>query len=267
MAYKRKFNKKRKYAKKRTFKKRRTGGVKAIVRREISRNNENKSFQVYIQAHDIRTANSTSPAFTDSIFPVSPSAGALTVFQGITAGTRIGNQIKIKSCVFKGIIFPKPWNAVTNPTPRPLEIKLWIFYDKTNPTAVPDPRNNFFQLGGATVAMQGVLVDNMSPVNTDTYRVLATKSWKVGYGAYEGTGINANQQAYVNNDFKLNQKFSINLTKHLIQTVKYNDNNSVPTTRGLFAMFQASNADGTVIAPGYNTATMSFTLDLKYEDA
>jgi len=197
---------------------------------------------------------------------LSPTTGFLQIDQGVGAGQRIGNVIRIKKCMFTFILFPNPYNAVTNPGAIPLEVRMWIFSDKQIPQT-PVVGNEFIQLGGSSTALTGTLVDMTSPVNKDRYQLFRTKVFKLGHSIYNGTGNNPNEQYNSSNDFKMNVKYSINVTKYMIKTVKFNDTNSQPNSRQLCAMFEPVYANNNVVGAISVPSSITYTLDLSYEDA
>lgn len=274
--YRRKVYSRKSYAsKKRTYKrksyapKRKVTPLKKMIRREIARNIENKTTQSYNYNFPIRPA--TSASFQNNVFELGPAGSGMTIAQGTGQGQRIGNTIKTKKLTWKGTIVALPWDTSTNPNPRPQQVKLFVFYDKTDPTAVPQPATNFFQDGNSSKGFQDDLADLWSPINTDRYRVLTTRTFKLGYSQYAGTANTpANQgaqQAFSNNDFKLNCNFSVDLTKYYPQIVKFNDNNNIPTTRGLYALWITCAADGTVWTSTWITCAAQWVQTYEFEDA
>lgn len=267
----------RKRVTKRTYKRRASRGVKRptikrMIRREISRNNENKSRQLYISNFIPASSGSAPAVFNGSnVLPIGVDVGGITIEQGTGAGQRIGNRVKTKSLMFKGTWVPLPRDAITNAVPTPVQLKMWIFYDKSRPTDTPQPFTDFFQLGNATQGFQNNLVDLWAPVNTDKYRVLATRQFKLGTADYitPGTGnaYQNNNQLFRNNDFKMNCNFSWNLTKHMVKAVKFNDNSTIPMSRGIYLMVAFCAADGTFIGDDDFPVRMQYALDYHYEDA
>ena len=86
-----------------------------------------------------------------------------------------------------------------------------------------------------------------SPINNDRYKVVATRQYKLGYAENAGSGPTPNAQYFANNDFKLNANFSIDLTKHYIKQIKFNDGSTAPTTRGLFMIMSYAPANGSLL--------------------
>jgi len=260
--YKKKTYKRKSYASKKR------SPLKKMIRREIARNVENKTSQYY--QYDVRLYPAGNVSFpTDNIFPVGVDPTSLVIPPGTAQGNRIGNTIKTKKLVFRGTIVPRAYDSTFNPAPQPVQLKMYIFYDKTTPTAVPNPQaaNDFFQNGNSSKGFQNDLVDMWSPVNTDRYRILATKTFKIGFAANDGSGSSVINGFFANNDFKYNANFSFDLTKHYPQMVKFNDGSTVPTTRGLFCMCQYVAASGQAIPTTWYMLALQYMLDFQYEDA
>lgn len=263
----------RKYAKKRTYKKRtykkRAMPIKRMIRREIARNVENKTQQNFVLQQDILPSSAATAAFDDLITPLQPDAVGLIISQGTGQGQRIGNRIKIKKLTFKGVIHPTQYNATTNATPAPVMIKMWIFYNKENPTLTPTVKadGDFLQFGNGISGLQNDLMDMFAPVNQDKYRVLTSRIFKLGYASYTGTGALPQQGNLSNNDFNLNCPFSFDLTKHVPKIYEFRDTATNPTTRGLYMMAQAVYANGSQMASATIPAQMSYVQNIEYEDA
>lgn len=239
--------------------------VKKMIKREIARDVETKQFNQYDLGTNIYPINHAS--FVDSITPVAPSSEGVIIFQGTGQGDRIGNKIKIKKVVLKGTMHPLPYNATTNAAVVPVQVKFWFFYDRENPTSVPNPTSDFFQFGNTVSSMQNDLVDLWAPINKDKYTVLMTRTFKLGFAQFTTTGTVVSNSGTPNNDFKMNANFSFDLTKYMPTHYTYRDNNSNPTTRGLYWMAQAISATGTQFSATTVPAQMSWTHTVEYEDA
>lgn len=238
------------------------------VKKVMMRNVETKTFSVFRPINFLYN-NSNATNWQNSIRPLSPFAGTgnIEIFNGIQQGQRIGNKITITRAVFRGSLNPLIYNNVSNTLPQPKIVKMFIFYDKANNTFESVPDSTFLQLGNGTAPLQGTTIDMMAKVNSDRWRVLTTRTFKLGYADYSGTGVPNGSQGFSNNDFKLNHRFSIDITKYLIKNVKFNDTDTSPTTRGLFMICQVVNADGSALASTQVTADMKYILDYEYKDA
>lgn len=254
--------------KKRSYRRRyKAGSLKRMVKKLIAANVENKTDQFFSQNSNIYVA--TSGSFVSSIIPVSPYTGFLELVQGVGQGDRIGNSIKIKNLTMKGTISPTEYNATTNIIPQPIQVILWFFYKREQPTVVPTNMAAFFQDGNAARNFNNDLTDVWSTVNNDLYRLLTKRVFKIGYQDYQTStaGIQANSMSFANNDFKLNKNFKINLTKYAIKHVRYSDTNGFPRSRGLFCLPQVVAASGGSLPSSQILARMSYQLDISYEDA
>lgn len=275
MAFSRKFSARRKTYKKRTYKrksyapKRKMTSIKKVIRREIARNVENKTQQYYNFQRNLEVPSTGAVFSTSNIFPVGVDPSSLVISQGAGQGQRVGNKIKTKKLMFKGTFNPLPYDSIRNAQPQPVQVKMWIFYDKNDVTAVPNPlgAGDFFQDGSGSRSFAGDLVDLWSPVNTDRYRILATKTFKLGYATYNGQGALPDLGNVSNNDFNLNCNFSFDLTKHYPQMVTFVDTSATPSTRGLFCMVEYCFSQGGLTGSGTRAVNMQYMIDYKYEDA
>lgn len=240
--------------------------LKKIIQKEIAKTAESKMVQYYNYSRDLVTPVDSGTFVTNNIFPVGVDPSSITIPQGVGQGNRLGNAVTTRKLMFKGTFCPKAYDINFNALPIPVQLKMWIFYDKRTPIDVPSPMSNFFQLGNATKGFQSDLVDMWSPVNRDIYTVLATRNFKLGCANNSGTGGLAAYQYFSNNDFSLNCNFSIDLTKHYIKTLKFNDASSVPTTRGLFCMVTYAAASGGLFPLGTTAVNLQYMLSYEFDD-
>jgi len=241
--------------------------IKKICNQVISSNLENKVSQFYEDLQVIYPVSNTG-GFANSVIPLTPYASYCQIQQGVGQTARIGNRIKIKSIRFKGIVFPLPYDATTNAIPKPVQVIMWIFHARETPTEITAPNNTFLDLNNGAQALSGTLYDSIAEVNTDKWVLHKRKVFKVGFADFDTTtGGSTGYGYFANNDYKFSSKFSVDITKYCVKHVKFNDNNSTPTTRGVFCVFQAVNATGTAISSAYEPAAVAYTISTKYEDA
>lgn len=255
--------------KKRSYRRRgvSASAVKAIVKKAISRNVENKTVQYFSSGTNIR--NSAATDYFSTIIPCTPYGSVLDIPQGTGQGNRIGNRIKIKNLVFKGVIYPNQYQATNNTIPQPVQVVLWFFYRRSQPSIIPSDLFGFFQEGNVTRNFQNDLTDVNGTVNNDSYRLLTKRVFKIGYADYETStaGLQPASMSFANNDFKLNRTFKINLTKYAIKMPKFTDSSQTPTSRGIFCIPQVIAASGGKLPGTQLLANMSYELSLSYEDA
>lgn len=273
MAFKKYSRKGSRKGKKRTYKRKsyakKVTPMKKMIRREIARNVENKTVQMFDFSRQLR--NQLDSEFdAKNVIALGPDPSSILISQGTGQGGRIGNRIRTKKLMFSGVLNPNPYDQFYNAYPQPTHVKMFFFYDKTDPNALPQPAtaNDFFQNGNSARGFQGDVSDCVMPVNADRYRVLTTRRFKLGCAQYSGSGANANLGNFANNDFKLNCEFKIDLTKYYPKDVRFPDNSSLPTTRGLYCMIVFGTADGLVHGGDYSRAvTIQYVQDYHYEDA
>lgn len=249
-------------------KRRASVAMRRLIQSEIAREIENKDTQSYnLQKTLVSVA---SPTFQDNIIQVGPNNNAtepLLIAQGVGVNSRIGNKIKTKYMMLKGTLTPLPYDGTTNAQPQPVQVRLVLFYDKQNPSGEPQPSTNFFQYAGANQGFLNDLTDLWRPVNKDRYRILASRSFKLGYAENTALGALNTYANMANNDFKMNQNFRVNLTKMYPKIVKFDENNGDPTTRSLWMMFYYVSATGGAIPANQALVNVQWMVDYKYEDA
>lgn len=240
--------------------------IKKMIKKEIARTVENKTLQAYNVGQPIRSVIHAS--FPSQIIQVSPGSALLPVSQGVGQGNRIGNTINLKKLWIKGTMVPQGYSASVATVPYPAQITIYVFSDKlSEPNAILPTPTDFFQAGNGTRGFANDLVDCWADVNHDRYQVFYKKTFKLGFANYNGTAALPDPQFFSNNDFKLNQNFSINLLPGAIKKVKYNDASTDPNCRSLYLMWVPSRADGGGYSSSETAAGVQWTLDMVYEDA
>ncbi|ALE29815.1 putative capsid protein [Lake Sarah-associated circular virus-50] len=190
--------------------------------------------------------------------PVAPTIVELaqsligTIGQGPGEYERLGNDIRVKSCIMRGTLYN------TNATQRPFYIKMFLLKNKLVPAA--DTFNNLFE--GTTGNPTNQLSDLTRRVNTDEYTYIASRTFKLGPST---------ATTNPNNDFKMSQFWRIDLTKHM-KIVKYpiDGNGTVSQPASLFLVFVGAYADNTAITFGAYTGpavSVSYEMTLDFTDA
>lgn len=240
--------------------------VAKTVRKVLQQQAEKKMAEFTQEEKLLYAYNASAGAWAASIMPVTPYGGSLSIAQGTGDSARVGNRIRISKLRFKGMIVPLPYNATTNAGPEPQYVKMWLFYDKENPTTIPSPGSDFLQLNGTSGALTGTVSDVFSRVNTDRWVVKHEQVFKLGYAAYGGTGTSASYQAFANNDFSLACEFDIDILPMIPKHYIYDDNTTSPETRGLFCAFEVVNLNGNTNAAASVKAQVHFQQLLEYTD-
>lgn len=197
-------------------------------------------------------------SYGSNIFYMTPSPasvpfGGCNIGIGSQDGQREGNKVQIKKAMFNIALSTLPYNGTVNPTPQPQVVRLYFFKTKVNQTTAPavgdlcGATGNFFQDGTGSTGFIGSLADINMHMNTDRYTYLGSRTCKLGYQQYGGSGGNMGAQWFGNNDYKMNYVRRINITKMIPKTLSFDDTGA-GTTPQVYALFQVVNSDGTTAA-------------------
>lgn len=234
--------------------------VKATVRGMAE-----KKFVRYLQTLNFGAYN-TSSWVGNGLQPLTPFNTFVDIAQGDGENQRDGNSIRTHRLMYRGYVYALPYNATSNPTPRPQEVMMVIFSTRENNTTLTTSLPQFINNGGSSIQPQGTLVDNIQEFNTDRYTIYYKKVFKVGYADYAGTGASAAAQNYANNDFKILNRFSIDCTKWCPKNLKFNDTDNTPTTRILYVAWLPVNYDGTAQASALITTQVTASWVYQFVD-
>lgn len=201
-------------------------------------------------------------------------AALMNITQGTGQANRSGNMIQPNYCKLDMMFFPKPYNETTNIDPVPCEVIIWIVKPKITlqGKSVADvysdvTTNGLFQFGNSDVPMTGEMDDTMLRINEDQYQLLYKRRVKVG-NQFVNQGIGA-ADGYSNNDFKMNQRVKINLTKYMPKRLKWDDTGTSATSRPIYVLIERVRADNLPVTNATSFSdTIGFTgvLTLKYKD-
>lgn len=242
--------KSRKIYKKRVYKRSSTT-LKALVKKEISRNIENKSVSTDPVAYTFNAVNTTCSPAVSLTFP------ALSISQGTGDGTRIGNKINIKRAVINMNFTCSTQNASDT---GPFYVMFYIGRLKQDPAATPAAADLLKLLndGSGSTGLTNSTLTMLRNINRDYFTISATRKFKLGMAS----SLSA-VTTYPNNDFPLNRQFKISL-KSLLGPLTFDDNN---TTRNKFLYLWAHviqvNSTATTSAP----VVLEYYVDINYEDA
>lgn len=242
-----------------------------MVQQVVSRNVENKSRQAFREAMPCIYPQPGGNYIEYGLVPISPydATGTIvdstiSILQGTGQGQRVGNVIKTKYAVVKGVLRP---TTNLDDSPKPLEVVMYIFKMKDqssgNTLAYANDvvANNFYQRNNTHNGVTGSLVDIVSAINTDMVQLYYKRVFKVGTSTGDTTGGNPN------NDFAYNRKFSINITKYLPKIIRYNDNTDTPSINPLYMLLLPYRADGSIRAENEGGCFCDYQINYVYEDA
>lgn len=262
---------------KRVARKRTSKGLAKTVKKIMSQHLENKMRQNGGIASICPTSGVSFQ--TNDIIPLTPyyEAGLsvaqnLDITQGTGVSNRIGNSIKTKSGYLRAVLYPAPYSATLNPTPRPVIVTQWIFKLKSGITdstgsVLSVLLNQWFKDQNSTVGLFNSLSDTVLKINPDYINLLSRRTYKLGYSSDAGTGANATNQNYANNDYKHNHIIKMSTTRYLRKNIRYTDNNAQPLTGTTWMCFTVAYADGSAMPATHVPAYINWEHDYQFEDA
>jgi len=226
---------------------------------KIARYNASDSLRYYADA------NWSTP----NVFPVTPNALYLNIAQGSGQNNRVGNVIRPVKVSLKGVLRPLEYNATTNPGPCPHKVVLYLLQDKTNPDPLPTTLPEFYQAGATDIVPSGSIADEQYLENTDRWKIMMKKEWKLGFAASVGTGGSAGYQQFTNNDYHLSVTYDIDITKCVSTKFTYDDATNTPTsTKGyVYAVWMIYRLDGTQGVSPQRPIDNNCSLYMTYKDA
>jgi hypothetical protein len=226
--------------------------IKSVVGRQAER----KAYFDYASNISITSASNSVPVFR-YLLP--------TIAQGTGFSGRIGSKVTVKRAVIRGHVNILPYNAITNPQPIPIYLKMWLVSCKTiNTSALSSTpiASDFFDVVNTAVSFQGNMLDMEFTLDGQTWTLYASRTFKLGAGYVSSVGPTSTGGYYDNSSMSL--PFSFNYGKHL-KTLDFNDASNTPTNRNMFLVFQTANADGSNAA-GYTNAEFHYNLRVDYVD-
>lgn len=183
---------------------------------------------------------------------------------GNTNGARIGERIKLTRFMLHGTVYNKSDVAL------PVYLKMWVISDRFNPTngntgniedacrsGLSQPSSSWFANGSSTSGMTGTLNDLNLDLDRNRWRLFKTKLFKIS---------TSNPTGYHNNDFKLSQRFSIDLLKYHPKIVRYMDAlSNTWFTRKVYIVFQPVTLDN-IQDPTRGLVNVSYAINVRYTD-
>lgn len=234
---------------------------KRYVKREIGRRIENKEYISYGANQSVKSAGSgVSPV----VFGLIPSMS-----NGTNDSTLIGNELKPKYGVLRGHVNLLPYNATTNPNPGPVYVKIWILKSlllqgQLNAPSTQLDFTSFFKINNSAVSFQGNMMDLELPVNQEYWRVLSTKTMRLGATSYSATGP-VSSGTYFDNSV-MSRRFVFNWGRYCRKILKYADNGGTCTNNNVYFVLQVVGADGQTTT-NYYPVEYHYVNHFKYEDA
>lgn len=255
---------------------RRKTGVKTAIRKQKTkvfnaRVKKAVSTMIETKAITVRSNNSIV-AFTGANWAACDSANVIqfdpVINQGTGLNQRSGNIITMKSCYMRYMI---TLNAASGIYPSiPQLVKVVFFYDRADVNSVPTPFNsqNFIDNNNASQGFAGNLTDVFYRYNEDRYRILGSRTHKLGFASATGLNSDNTQQFYANNDSHMFIIGKVDCSDWVIKKQKFNDNLGTAETRKLYCLVYTTPQNGATWPSGTpSPCVFRYEIDYKYTDA
>ena len=283
MGYSRFFGKKTKVVAvvkpKKTIQKKKGLGKKAvlaIVKTQLSKNIENKRTYTY------NTQNPVAQVQYLASYWLLVNNWHNLIFgmnQGVGEQQRLGNQIRLKRWVIKGMISPSIGGVQYDENAYLFYSQqgyLTLYFGKQKDgVAMTSSLTGLFDSGNGQVDPNGSQLQSMYPLNTDRYKIY----WKKRFKLSPSYGANATTRLSPNNDFDCVRTFGFDVCKYILKNavLKYNDTSTAPYNQtlhdlGFFATWTPAIGDmaspfpqGSALMPHFYRVNL--TSYAEYEDA
>lgn len=235
--------------------------VKSYVKRAIHRNIENKENIEYAANQTVLTGSSGGFYSINLINDLA---------QGSTNSTRVGNQIKVVKGLLSLSMNLLKYNATTNPNLAPMWVKIWIvrcLAQAEQDVSLPFG-NEFFKVNNDNIDFQGNTLDMHLPVNTDKFRVLTTRMFKLGSANVNQPNAAAGSVtvAHYADNSPFAKKININWGRYVRKQLKYTDTVANCMNDNCYMVIQVVPCDGTSNSEK-ESAEIHYVNTMCYEDA
>lgn len=162
-------------------------------------------------------------------------SGLFEISRGANVNQRIGNVIKLKRWVIKGIITPSALGYAFSENfflQQSFQGYITVYFGKKKDgTQVSAQLYNLLQNGNTAETPEGKFTQMFNADNKDVYKIYYKRRFKMS-PAYMG---NSSTNVSPNNDFSLTKTFGFDVCKYICKNHKlvYNDDNNVPQSNTL----------------------------------
>lgn len=186
---------------------------------------------------------------------------------GTNVASRIGNKITMTSVKFSYAMAANSFSV--SGIAAPCMVRIVFYYDRQEPTSLPSPYTNanFFDQGSGVSQFTGTYTDMVRKFNSDRYRICKVKTFKIGNANYGGTGASGASQFFSNNDFRLNVRGTVDLTKYVIRRQKFNDNLGTAQNRKLYGLVYVTPVNAASFSSTHRPVNMTYQTNYKFTDA
>lgn len=241
----------------------------------VSKNVENKCSSVYNYEAPIADTGGSYTSWNWFLVNNFMNIPSFQVAQGTGQNQRVGNSIKLKKWIIKGVI--SPYNSSYQVTEalsleRSFQGYVTIYFGRrTDSNEITADLGALFQAGNSSRAPMGRREDIMTAINKDVYKVYYKRRFKVG----AASGQNSSTNVMPNNDFDLCKTFGFDVCKHIMKngTIRFNDtsvyaNHQVLRDLSFWAIFTPAIGElGHSIVNPTSYYRLAFQTYFEYEDA
>lgn len=216
-------------------------GIKSYVKKAIHRQIENKQYMDKSANNTVTTASSNGTPNGKQLIP------------GLTAGTtnyqRIGDVVKIVKGQAKMTVNLLPYNATTNALSTPVIVKVFILraldYNATQASYSTYSWSELFRGNNGNYGFSNSPIDFLAPINNDKWRLLTSRTFKLGAASATSTGQVGTGGYYDNSP--MSKTLTINWGKYVRKQLKFGTDNNCQNDNCIMAI-QAVYADGSASA-------------------
>lgn len=186
---------------------------------------------------------------------------------GTAVDERIGNRLMMKSVKMSYSLCTNSYTV--SGVAAPCQVRMVFYYDRTNPRNLPTPYTDadFFDFNNTNQAFAGTISDMVRRFNSNKYRILKVKTFKLGHASYGGTGTSSANQAFTNNDYRLNYRGTIDLTKSIIKRQIFDDATNLSMSRKLYCLVYVTTVNTALFSSTNLPVNMQYQIQYKYTDA
>lgn len=241
----------------------------------IARNVENKMTTSFTTTAPVCTLTNSSPATYTWFLQSNWNVKLFTLSQGAAQQQRIGNQIRLKKWIIRGLIHPSP-NVLETHLANTTQGYVTIYFGRllSNEELV-NSLTDLYENGNSSQTPAGTMAQIFKTINKDKYKVYYKKTFKVAPSAIQAGNTGQPALLLANNDFSLVKTFGFDVCKYICKNavIKYNDsnndpNNSIIRQLGIWATWQPAFGDIGVVSTN-NNSYYDITIQsyAEYEDA
>lgn len=228
--------------------------VLRIVRRQEEVKVFTRTGTFPINLYNTGTANVSSVVILNSTTGGLLSDGS-GIVQGVTQNDRIGDKINIASLNMRCTMTFN--NSSTAVTTQPTHVRVFLIKDKMNLSSLIG--STLFENDNPPT---NKIIDQLQPFNKDRFVVYWQRKYKLGSS---NTGVGGSPLTMGNNDYKLNQMFTVPMTK-MFKNFTFNKvSGFIQTPSNVYLAFLPCHADDSAYTNG--DITLNYAISCHFRDS